>query len=393
MLTWRTLQDGRVEVNGEVPTLSPAEIAAFRRRVMRWLPSATRHGDLHRVPVAWILGVIWAESTGVPDVVSRDHGYGLMQLTSPSLFEGYKPKATLEDPDLNISLGTKFLGHLRKLIGFDLPKIASAYNAGMERGAPHPSATSPWGLRETSGHIMRVVRGANTALDLLESPMSDEIRARIVQLARAEVGPGDLDHYWSSCGIRPTPSPYKKGGQWCGVFALAMLHDAGVATDVMWTIGAGFLEIPGRVLPKTKTPKPGDICYQDRPYQHHSIVEYLRDGMLATIDGNSGNAPGAVTRRVRPLPGDVVFYSIEPWLPADDKADTDPAPPPSKPHRPVLKRGSFGLEVREVQRAVGAKVDGIFGPKTELAVKAWQAQHGLKPDGVVGPLTWSAIDA
>lgn len=32
--------------------------------------------------------------------------------------------------------------------------------------------------------------------------------------------------------------------------------------------------------------------------------------------------------------------------------------------------------------------DGLFGPKLESAVKAWQAKVGLGADGVVGPVTW-----
>lgn len=40
--------------------------------------------------------------------------------------------------------------------------------------------------------------------------------------------------------------------------------------------------------------------------------------------------------------------------------------------------------------------DGIFGPLTAKATKAWQAAVGLKPDGIVGPLSraamWPGVD-
>jgi peptidoglycan hydrolase-like protein with peptidoglycan-binding domain len=36
-------------------------------------------------------------------------------------------------------------------------------------------------------------------------------------------------------------------------------------------------------------------------------------------------------------------------------------------------------------------VDGIYGPKTEAAVRALQQIFGLTPDGIVGPATWYAL--
>ena len=57
----------------------------------------------------------------------------------------------------------------------------------------------------------------------------------------------------------------------------------------------------------------------------------------------------------------------------------------------VYKVGSKGDEVKEIQEVVGVKADGDFGPKTEDAVKKWQAKNSLTPDGVVGPKTWKAM--
>ena len=57
----------------------------------------------------------------------------------------------------------------------------------------------------------------------------------------------------------------------------------------------------------------------------------------------------------------------------------------------LLKLGSQGKEVKELQEFLGIKADGDFGPKTEVAVKKWQSANGLKADGIVGPKTWDAM--
>ncbi|WP_429725897.1 peptidoglycan-binding domain-containing protein [Azospirillum lipoferum] len=61
-----------------------------------------------------------------------------------------------------------------------------------------------------------------------------------------------------------------------------------------------------------------------------------------------------------------------------------PHPMPQMGNAPA---GAEDDEVRAIQRIVGAKADGAFGPATTLAVKKWQFLHNLEPDGIVGPLT------
>jgi peptidoglycan hydrolase-like protein with peptidoglycan-binding domain len=58
----------------------------------------------------------------------------------------------------------------------------------------------------------------------------------------------------------------------------------------------------------------------------------------------------------------------------------------------VLSSGSEGRQVQLLQQALGGiKVDGIFGPETEAAVRSFQSSHGLTVDGIVGPLTSAAL--
>ena len=57
----------------------------------------------------------------------------------------------------------------------------------------------------------------------------------------------------------------------------------------------------------------------------------------------------------------------------------------------LIQRGSTGKDVEEIQRALSVMVDGIFGPKTEAAVKVLQKRNGLKADGIVGSKTWKVL--
>lgn len=44
-------------------------------------------------------------------------------------------------------------------------------------------------------------------------------------------------------------------------------------------------------------------------------------------------------------------------------------------------------KVKDIQKALGIYVDGIFGTDTEKAVKSFQSKKGLTPDGIVGKNT------
>lgn len=65
----------------------------------------------------------------------------------------------------------------------------------------------------------------------------------------------------------------------------------------------------------------------------------------------------------------------------------------------ILKQGSQGLEVKELQNMLlsleysldPAGADGKYGPITEQAVKLFQQSVGIKSDGIVGPVTRKAI--
>lgn len=82
---------------------------------------------------------------------------------------------------------------------------------------------------------------------------------------------------------------------------------------------------------------------------------------------------------------------------ATSAALTVPAVPPVGIW-PVLRQSNANsaVTVRSVQHLLnahgaGLTVDGIFGAKTNSAVRNYQASHGLVVDGIVGPRTWSSL--
>ncbi len=63
----------------------------------------------------------------------------------------------------------------------------------------------------------------------------------------------------------------------------------------------------------------------------------------------------------------------------------------------VYRRGSTGSGVTELQEKLQSwgyytgEVDGVYGGRTEAAVKSFQRKNGLTVDGIAGPATLSAM--
>ena len=59
----------------------------------------------------------------------------------------------------------------------------------------------------------------------------------------------------------------------------------------------------------------------------------------------------------------------------------------------MLRKGSSGDDVARLQKRLTAAgfdpgaADGIFGPKTDAALRAFQEANGLAVDGIAGPAT------
>lgn len=148
--------DGKVEVNGSVPTSHT------------WPDAVDTYEDLivsaaskYIVPAAWVAGFIAVESRGAPGALGPVGSVGLMQLQvstakwlSDPAFPGQTPghegptREQLSDPVVNIDLGTKFLSHLMDKHDGNLMYMAGEYNHGSAECGSEVGLKNPDGTRQ-----------------------------------------------------------------------------------------------------------------------------------------------------------------------------------------------------------------------------------------------------
>jgi peptidoglycan hydrolase-like protein with peptidoglycan-binding domain len=117
-------------------------------------------------------------------------------------------------------------------------------------------------------------------------------------------------------------------------------------------------------------------------------------GASLAVDGIFGSLTDRAVRAFQQKSALVVDGIVEAKTWAALLADA-PAPPPAETHRTIM-RGDVGADVKLCQQRLnlkGAKldVDGLFGPKTDAAVRDFQKKNKLTVDGIVGPKTWAVL--
>lgn len=130
--------------------------------------------------------------------------------------------------------------------------------------------------------------------------------------------------------------------------------------------------------------------YQDNPWTDNKgfgawkdckILQYSSKGKLVGYQGD--------------LDLDKAYMDADEWK-RWACGDIIPEKPAEKVY-PILRKGDRNQYVKAWQIFLNqngyscGNADGIFGKKTEKAVKAWQKVHGLVADGIIGPLTWGSL--
>lgn len=202
----------------------------------------------------------------------------------------------------------------------------------------------------------------------------------IVDLAKKQLGKG-YKKYCKAYGVNT---------DWCVIFIWWLFHkekasklfcngtrQAVVSNVASWAKNA-------KQTVSLKSAKAGDIVLFDwagtgYKYDHIGLlVGKNKDGSYKTIEGNtlSNNfTKSKVAYRNR--------YASEICMVIRPKYEKEAAKPKKYNLKRKLKEGCKGSDVKELQKKLDVKVDGIFGPATKKALVKYQKSKGWKPSGVV----------
>jgi peptidoglycan hydrolase-like protein with peptidoglycan-binding domain len=116
------------------------------------------------------------------------------------------------------------------------------------------------------------------------------------------------------------------------------------------------------------------------------------DLSLACARARRSAAQKGLLQQARAVSAPLVVAAVAGLAAAQGSAHTRSASErTSQTERRLLKLGTRGADVKRVQRALRIPADGIFGPQTRRAVRAFQKRHNLAVDGIVGPQTRAAL--
>lgn len=156
------------------------------------------------------------------------------------------------------------------------------------------------------------------------------------------------------------------------------LHAFGIALDINWN---------------TNPFRKDNVLVTDMPKVMVTNILRIRTNSGKQVWGWGGNY-----RTVK----DAMHFEIV-CAPADLATGIDwatvrqPALRAETPHRwPIIQRGDRGPAVERLHDLIGIAAPGdigygIFGPKTEAAIREYQHTHALDVDGRVGRQTWTAL--
>jgi soluble lytic murein transglycosylase-like protein len=175
--------------------------------VARWWPEMTEASARFGVPIAWIAGVMRAESGGMTElrgrpITSRAGAIGLMQLmpaTWKAMRDTYALGPDPSDPHDNILAGTAYLRAMFDRFGY--PGLFAAYNAGPARYSASLRMDRPLPI-ETRAYLA-VLTGSQSSKSVPGTLSARDVPTMFVTLDR----PSDLTPHSSPSDASEAPDP------------------------------------------------------------------------------------------------------------------------------------------------------------------------------------------
>lgn len=166
------------------------------------------------------------------------------------------------------------------------------------------------------------------------------------------------------------------------------IHSEGRACDIGFPVRGGKAHADGHKLVRELLPVAGKLGIQALIFDRRIYSAKSPKGRRYT--GVNPHVDHIHVELTRTAAAKLTVATIKAHLGAKAKAGVDLARRTLGSR--VLRRGSSGTDVVELQKVVGAKpADGSFGRGTEAAVRAWQAKNDLSVDGVAGPRTLAKV--
>lgn len=204
--------------------------------------------------------------------------------------------------------------------------------------------------------------------------------SKVLEQAKAWIGKKESDGSHKAIidiynAHKPLPQGYKVKytDSWCATFVSAVAIKAGCTDIIPLECSCPrqielFKKLGAWEENEARTPEPGDIIYYDWDdsgkgdnvgvSDHVGIVEKVANGRITVIEGNYSNA---VKRRTLEVNGkNIRGYGVPKYGKETTKAPTEPKKATSEDST-TYPLTQF---IKDIQKATGAKIDGIAGKET-----------------------------
>ena len=244
----------------------------------------------------------------IPFAVIISLGTGQIKIDTEGLIAAVKAELSADDMAKSEQID-KILSQItekmkaKKFTDEQIQKAHMLYMGALYEKADDPkfvdNLVSCFKAKQTDEELIKAVNkkfGTNLTKDAFNYALSLGGDSDIVKVAKKELGNAGGEKYWRWYGF---PSRV----EWCCIFVSWCANQCGYLDSGLvprYSVvddGADWFRAKNQWLPGSATPSPGNIIFFDWEYDgldgngdHTGIVEKVENGIVYTIEGNSGDA-------------------------------------------------------------------------------------------------------